>query len=154
GSSEHLAVVFELRNKDVLHLKVPSRVQKRHCVQETLQRTGAEVESLVQDSFSDEILQQRRLHARRQRSIEDALDRHEPLFQANRVPDRSPESHAVLDVSLKQMRGTNFEESVYRSSEFRRTDPNGLAYTSSRCCGHVSSGLDEIQLPIADDDLV
>src|SRR5215470_16179292 len=71
GSSKHLAVVVKFRNKDVLDLKVAARVQQRHGIEETFQRTGAQMESLVQNSFTNEIFEQRRFHARWQWRIED-----------------------------------------------------------------------------------
>src|SRR5262245_65646879 len=46
GSTEHLAVILELRDKDVLNLQISSRMQQRHGVEEALQGAGAQMEPL------------------------------------------------------------------------------------------------------------
>src|SRR5262245_59216749 len=120
GTAKHLAVITEFRHENVLHLQITSRVQERHRVDETFERARAEMEALVQHSFANETLQQTGFHAGRQRRIENALDRDETFFEADSVPDVSPECNALIEVGMMQMLRSDFEQPVYGAYKLRR----------------------------------
>src|SRR3989442_14645827 len=75
GSPEHPAVVVKLRDENILHLEISSRMKQRHGIDETFQRSRAEMEPLIHDPFSNKLLEQAGLDSGRKRSVQDALDR-------------------------------------------------------------------------------
>ena len=129
-------------------------MQQRHSVDEALQRARTEMEPLIHHSFANETLEQPRLDSHRQRRIQDTLDRDETLFQMDCVPHRSPECNALFDVGVMQVLRTHFEQPGHRSRKLRGRDAEGLTYMCGSCGRHVGTRLHEVQLAIADDDLV
>ena len=57
GPAKQLAVVLQLRDKNVLHLKIAARMKQRNCINETLECAGAQMESLIDDMFADKIFE-------------------------------------------------------------------------------------------------
>src|SRR5262245_7866676 len=154
GAAKHLAVIAEFRHENVLHLQIASRMQQRHRIDETFKRARAEMEALVQYSFPNETLQQTGFHARRQRRIQNALDRDEAFFEADGVPDVSPEGDPLIEVGMMQMLRSDFEQPVNGAYELRRRDSTRLADARSSGARYVRASLHEIQLAVANDDLV
>ena len=57
GSAEHSRILVEIGDEDVLNLQVSPRMKKRNRVDETFQRSGAQMESLIRRRTGDEVFQ-------------------------------------------------------------------------------------------------
>src|SRR5262249_5348779 len=102
------------------------------------------MEPLIHHAFANKVLEQAGLDTRRQWRVQYALYRNESLFQADCIPDRSPERDALLDISLMHVVRANLEQSVHGPLEFVQCDPKGLADSNRRRCGNICASLDEV----------
>src|SRR5207302_7071752 len=69
-STKHSAVVFEFRDENILNLQISTRMEQRHGAQKAFDSARTELKPLIHNAFADEVLQESRLDAGRQRRIQ------------------------------------------------------------------------------------
>src|SRR3954463_3572119 len=102
------------------------------------------MEALIHHTLADELLENPGFDARRQRRIQDTLQRNESFFETNRIPGRTPECDASLQAQLMQMLRTNFNQSINGPAKLADGNAECLAYV---CCGrgrHVCPSFNDI----------
>src|SRR5262249_55059933 len=140
--------------ENILDLQISSRMQQRNGVEETLERPRAEMEPMIHCTFADEFFQQRGLDTGGKGGVQNTLNSHKSFFEADSVPDGSPEHHSMFDARLVHMLRTDLEKPVHGASEFCRCDPAFFANAGGGRCRHVRASLDVIELPVPDDNFV
>ena len=56
-TAKHPAIILEIRYEDVLYLQVSAGMKQWNGIQKAFHCTGTEMESLIHNSFADELLE-------------------------------------------------------------------------------------------------
>src|SRR5262249_39325420 len=106
------------------------------------------------DSITDKVLEERRLHSRRHRRVQYALNGDESFFETNRIPHRTPECNALLDSARVHVLRSNLEEPIHGGLRLPGRHAKRIAYARHRSRRNVRARFNEIELPITNNDLV
>src|SRR3954469_17120242 len=89
-SPESLAVIVHVADEDVLHLEEAARVQQRQRISEAFARATRNIEPHIVWRLGEEILEVRAVQSRRDMVVLVVVERTEPLFELERLPDPAP----------------------------------------------------------------
>src|SRR6185369_10330098 len=95
-AAEAVPILVHRGHEDVLHLKVPARMEERQRVDEALGGAARDVKAHILGCAREEVLEMTLIEPRRQRRLRQVVEGDEALVEAHGLPDGLPEGRAAV----------------------------------------------------------